>query len=179
MSNRLGNDNYVRPKKTLQDKLSKEEQAEKLIGYLPINDVEHLKEIPLGTEIRYFIYTKEGKNVSKKFRLGGKLINKDNADKYIVLATGLPPQQKTWSVQTKDAEMFYKQKVEDVIQATGFHKEEISELKDEIKKLKEERNQIIIKYNLLVDKYEILKKKDSKPHTESKHKAVTESKHKK
>ena len=186
MSNRLGNDNYVRPKKTLQDKLSKEEQAEKLIGYLPINDVEHLKEIPLGTEIRYFIYTKEGKNVSKKFRLGGKLINKDNADKYIVLATGLPPQQKTWSVQTKDAEMYYKQKVEDVIQATGFHKEEIAELKEEIKKLKEDKKDIILKYNLLVDKYETLKKKETKAHeskhkatTESKHKAATESKHKK
>ena len=178
MSNRLGNDNYVRPKKTLQDKLSKEEQAEKLIGYLPINDVEQLKELPLGTEIRYFTYTKEGKGISKKFRMGGRLMNKDNADKYIVLATGLPPQQKTWSVQTKEAEMFYKQKVEDVIQATGFQKEEIGELKDEIKKLKEERNQIIIKYNLLVDKYENLKKKDTKA-PENKHKSVTESKNKK
>jgi hypothetical protein len=33
MSNRLGNDNYNRPKKTLQDKFTKEEIAEKLIGY--------------------------------------------------------------------------------------------------------------------------------------------------
>ena len=34
MSNRLGNDNYNRPKKTLQDKFTKEEIAEKLMGYM-------------------------------------------------------------------------------------------------------------------------------------------------
>jgi hypothetical protein len=56
MSNRLGNDNYNRPKKTLQEKLTKEEIAEKLIGYTEVKDLNELKEIPLGTELRYFVF---------------------------------------------------------------------------------------------------------------------------
>ena len=40
MSNRLGNDDYKKPKMTYQDKLSKEEQEELLIGYKEIEDLE-------------------------------------------------------------------------------------------------------------------------------------------
>lgn len=173
MSSRLGNDNYNRPKKTLQEKLTKEEQEEKLIGYQQIDGIDDLKELPLGTEIRYFIYSKIGSKVIKKFRLGGRLLNKDNADKYIVLATGLPPSQKTWSVQVNDAEIYFKQKVEDVIKEQSVKKEEVNKLmkdnerlmeellklRDDYKNLKEERNKAILNYNLLVDKYQKLKKK--------------------
>ena len=167
MSNRLGNDNYNRPKKTLQEKLTKEEIAEKLIGYTEVKDLNELKEIPLGTELRYFVFEKTNKMVTKKFRLGGKLINKDNADKYIVLATGLPPNQKTWSVQVKDSEIWKKLNVEDVINNQSEKINDVKEkyikeielLKLENKKLKEEKREVVLMYNSLVDKYDKLKKK--------------------
>jgi len=167
MSNRLGNDNYNRPKKTLQEKLTKEEIAEKLIGYTEVKDLNELKEIPLGTELRYFVFEKTNKTVTKKFRLGGKLINKNNADKYIVLATGLPPNQRTWSVQVKDSEIWKKLNVEDVINNQSEKINDVKEkyikeielLKLENKKLKEEKRDVILMYNALVDKYDKLKKK--------------------
>ena len=167
MSNRLGNDNYKRPKKTLQEKLTKEEIAEKLIGYKEVKDLEDLKDIPIGTELRYFVFQKTGNKVEKKFRLGGKLINKDNADKYIVLATGNPPVQKTWSVQVKDAEFWQKIKVEDIIAVQSEkiqnikekYEEEINILRSELKKALEEKKKVILMYNALVDKYDKLKKK--------------------
>jgi hypothetical protein len=167
MSNRLGNDNYNRPKKTLQEKLTKEEIAEKLIGYTEVKDLNELKEIPLGTELRYFVFEKTNKIVTKKFRLGGKLINKNNADKYIVLATGLPPNQRTWSVQVKDSEIWKKLNVEDVINNQSEKINDVKEkyikeielLKLENKKLKEEKREVVLMYNALVDKYDKLKKK--------------------
>jgi hypothetical protein len=167
MSNRLGNDAYKRPKQTLQDKLTKEEIAEKLIGYKEVKDLEELKDMPIGTELRYFVFQKVGNKIEKKFRLGGKLLNKENADKYIVLATGVPPNQKTWSVQVKDGEFWEKLKVEDVIEAQTEKLQDvkvryvkhIEDLQEQIKKLKEEKKEVIIMYNALVDKYDKLKKK--------------------
>jgi hypothetical protein len=167
MSNRLGNDTYKRPKQTLQEKLTKEEIAEKLIGYKEIKDLEALKEVPLGTDMRYFVFQKVGNKVEKKFRLGGKLINKDTADKYIVLASGLPPNQRTWSVQVKDGEFWEKLKVEDVIGAQSEklndikekYEQQIDVLKGELKKVLEDKKKIILMYNSLVEKYDKLKKK--------------------
>jgi len=172
MSNRLGNDNYKKPKQTYQDKLTKEEQEEMLIGYKEIADIEQLKTLQLGTEIRYFSFIKDLKTnkVEKKFRMGGRLINKDNADKYLVLATGIPPNQKSWTVQVKDAELYYKLKVEDVIEKQGIvvkeatkeienkYLDEIKELKEELKKAKKETRDLKVMYNGLVDKYDALKK---------------------
>jgi hypothetical protein len=165
MTTRLQNDDYKRPKQTLQDKFTQEEIDEKLVGYVLINDIEELKALPIGTEIRYFSFVKEGKKVVKKFRLGGRLLNKDNADKYIVCAVGLPPNQKTWSIQIKDAEIYYKQKVEDVIgrqaEAINESKEkyikEIEELKERLKQAVHEKKDVILKYNDLVEKYTKLK----------------------
>jgi hypothetical protein len=165
MSIRLGNDDYKRPKQTLQEKFTKEEIEEKLIGYVLVNDIDELKSLPIGTEIRYFSFIKEGKKVVKKFRLGGKLLNKDNADKYIVCAVGIPPNQKTWSIQIKDAEIYYKQKVEDVIgkQAEAINEskdkyiKEIDDLKQALKQTLNEKKEVILKYNDLVEKYNKLK----------------------
>jgi hypothetical protein len=172
MSNRLGNDNYKKPKQTYQDKLTKEEQEEMLIGYKEIADLEQLKTLQIGTEIRYFSFIKDLKTnkVEKKFRMGGRLINKDNADKYLVLATGIPPNQKSWTVQVKDAELYYKLKVEDVIEKQGAvvkeatkeienkYLDEIKELKEELKKEKKANRELKVMYNNLVDKYDALKK---------------------
>jgi hypothetical protein len=172
MSNRLGNDNYKKPKQTYQDKLTKEEQEEMLIGYKEIDDLEQLKSLPIGTEIRYFSFIKDLKTnkVEKKFRMGGRLINKDNADKYLVLATGLPPNQKSWTVQVKDAEIYHKLKVEDVIEKQGAvvkeatkevenkYLDEIKDLKEKLKESKKETRELKVMYNSLVDKYDALKK---------------------
>ena len=172
MSNRLGNDDYKKPKQTYQDKLSKEEQEELLIGYKEIEDLEQLKTLPLGTEIRYYSFIKDQKSgkVEKKFRMGGRLMNKDNADKYLVLATGFPPNQKSWTVQVKDAEIYHKLKVEEVIEKQGDaikeatkeaekkYLEEIQNLKEELKKSKKETRELKVMYNALVDKYDTLKK---------------------
>jgi hypothetical protein len=169
MTTRLGNDDYKKPKQTYQDKLSKEEQKEMLIGYKEVTDIEQLKTLQLGTEIRYYSFIKDQKTgkVEKKFRMGGRLLNKDNADKYIVCATGMPPNQKSWTVQVKDAEIYYKLKVEDIIEkqedlvkdATSKYIEEINELKEELKKSKKETRELKLMYNNLVDKYDTLKKK--------------------
>ena len=42
MTTRLGNDDYKRGKQTLQEKLTKEEIEEKLLGYIEIKDCEIL-----------------------------------------------------------------------------------------------------------------------------------------
>lgn len=159
MSNRLAlDDGYVRPKKTLQEKFSKEEIAEKLIGYREVKDAEELNNL-IGSDFRYFVYEKTGSKVLKKFRIGGKLIKIDPNNKYIVLATGLPPNQKTWSVQLDNSELYVKLKVEDVInnQNDEFEKE-IQKLTAENNKLKEDKAKLVKMYNDLVDKYDILKK---------------------
>ena len=170
MSNRLGNDDYVRPPKTLQDKLTPAEIKDKLLGYKLLENIDDLKEM-IGTEIRYFVYenigNKKNLKVEKKFRLGGRLIKVDSNFQYVVLASGTPPNQKTWSVQLKDSEIYYKLKIEDIVlhqedqikQVKNKYEIEIDNLKNEISKLKDEKKSIIIKYNDLVDKYAKLKGK--------------------
>lgn len=159
MSNRLAlDDGYVRPKKTLQEKFSKEEIAEKLIGYREVKDSSELKDL-IGSDIRYFIYEQHGSKVTKKFRIGGKLIKVDPNNKYIVLATGLPPNQKTWSVQLDNSELHVKLKVEDVINnKNDEYEKEIQKLIAENTKLKEDKAKLVKMYNELVDKYDLLKK---------------------
>lgn len=159
MSNRLAlDDGYVRPKKTLQEKFSKEEIAEKLIGYREIKDSSELKDL-IGSDVRYFVYEKYGSKVTKKFRIGGKLIKVDPNNKYIVLATGLPPNQKTWSVQLDNSELHVKLKVEDVINNQNEeYEKEIQKLTAENNKLKEDKAKLVKLYNELVDKYDLLKK---------------------
>lgn len=93
------------------------------------------------------------------------MLNKDNADKYIVCAVGLPPNQKTWSIQIKDAEIYYKQKVEDVLgkqeevinETKEKYIKEIDELKQALKAVLKEKKDLVLKYNDLVEKYTKLK----------------------
>jgi gas vesicle protein len=84
------------------------------------------------------------------------------------------PNQKSWTVQVKDAEIYYKLKVEDVIEKQGeFVKEatkdledkylnEIKDLKEELKKSKKETRDLKVMYNNLVDKYDAIKKGTTK-----------------
>ena len=123
---RLGNskDKYVRPKKTFQDKLTPKQIQELLVDYV---EVDNIKDVPLDTHIRYFTKQK-GK---KLFRTGGFLLNKANADKYIILTN----RKNSWSVDTQKSILFRKLSITEV---NTIHNDEVDELKQMIKKLYKE-----------------------------------------
>ncbi len=123
---------YKRPTLTIQEQYTKEDIAKKLQGYKKIDNIE---DIAVDTHIRYIIKDKETDEY--KFRTGGFLKRKDNADKYIILSNGT----KTWTVQVKDTIFFRKMSHEEEIQEIeDYYEDEIKKLKKEIKKLKKELN---------------------------------------
>ncbi len=136
---RLGNDEYKRPKKTLTDKLTKDEIQSKLEDYIEVEDI---GTIPLNTHLRYFTekIDEKTKKKSKVFRLGGFLVNKSNYDKYVVLSnvpeTGvINNNKKTWSVNTQKSIFYRKQSIDEIKEE---YEDEIGELHDEISNLKKE-----------------------------------------
>jgi hypothetical protein len=81
---RLTNDiNYNRPKKTVQDTLTKEAIKEKLTNYKKVEDI---TKIVIGSHIRYF--TKDMKTKKNMFRLGGFLTKFGEDYKYLILSNG-------------------------------------------------------------------------------------------
>ena len=91
---RLTNDtNYVRPKKTIQDTLTKEEIIEKLKDYKKVKDI---TKVLIGSHIRYFI--KDLKTKKPLFRLGGNLTKFGEDYKFLILSNG----QFSWSVQINE-----------------------------------------------------------------------------
>jgi len=120
----VNDDKYERPKKTLQEKLSDIEIQEKLENYVQVDDI---STVQIKTHLRYFKL--EGKK--KSFRLGGILINKDNADKYVVLSNG----SFTWSADVKKSIYFRKITIEELRES---YDEEIDKYKKQIKKLKKQ-----------------------------------------
>ena len=136
---RLGNDEYKRPKKTLTDKLTKDEIQSKLEDYIEVEDI---GTVPLNTHLRYFTekIDEKTKKKSKVFRLGGFLVNKSNYDKYVVLSntpeTGvINNNKKTWSVNTQKSIFYRKQSIDEIKEE---YEDEIGELHDEISNLKKE-----------------------------------------
>ena len=127
-SKRFTNDNYNRPKKTIQDKLTPEEIEEKLDDYI---EVENIQDVPLNTHLRYFSIVTERKKTRKIFRLGGFLINKNNYEKYVVLSNGTSK----WSVQTNKSIFYRKMNLKEIKEN---YEDEIEELRSKIKKLKRE-----------------------------------------
>lgn len=127
---------YQRPKYTIQDKLTEEEIEEKLEDY---KEVEDIKSVPTGSHLRYFVTTvdKSG-NSSRKFRLGGVLKDKENADKYVVLSNG----SISWSVQVNNATFYKKMNIEEIKEEYELiireKLDEIKSLKKQIKVLKSE-----------------------------------------
>lgn len=89
---------YKRPAVTKQEQYTADEIAEKLAGY---EEVDNIEDVPINTHIRYFSIDRE--TGEQKFRNGGFLSNKSNADKYINLSNG----KISWSVQVDDA-VFYR-----------------------------------------------------------------------
>lgn len=126
MTTRLGKyDKYMRPKQTFTDRINEDKEAilDQLNGYEQVDD---LKQISIGTHIRYFISMKDG---TRKFRLGGVLINTKGLPKYIVLSA----KNRTWSVQTKDTIFFRQLKNNEII---DIYQEQVDDLEFKIKSLK-------------------------------------------
>ncbi|AKI78962.1 hypothetical protein [Acanthamoeba polyphaga mimivirus] len=120
---KLGTDtSYKRPQVTAQEQLSPEQIAEKLEGYMQINNI---SEVPLDTHIRYFSIQNDG---TKLFRLGGFLRNKINADKYVVLSNG----KNSWTVQVKNSVFFKKMNHEEEIESIHQHYKQQLQEKDKI-----------------------------------------------
>jgi hypothetical protein len=126
--------NYIRPKTTLQEKLTSDEIEQKLEDY---TEVDNINKIPINSHLRYYTLKRDDKgNMSKVFRLGGNLINKDNSDKYIILSNG----KVSWSVQTKNTIFYRKMKINEI---KDEYETIIEELKDEIMKLKKDNKKYI------------------------------------
>lgn len=96
--NNIKDDNYKRPILTYTDKLSKKQIKELLYDYDEIKDIDELKDVQIGTHIRYF----EKKNNELKFRTGGILTVNTGLPKYIVLNNG----RLSWSVQVESCIFF-------------------------------------------------------------------------
>ena len=160
MNNRLGNDDYKRPNKTKQDKLTKEEIKEMLEDYIEVDDI---SKVPLNTHIRYFSEKKneKSKKIEKVFRMGGFLVNKNNYDKYVILATApntgvINSAAKSWSVNTVSSIFYrkltyeevkeqFKDTIEDQNQQIEILKKELKKLKAELKKLTDTKKKKIFK----------------------------------
>ena len=148
---RITKDGYIRPKYTLQDKLTEEEIKEKLEDY---NEVEDITKVPIGTHIRYFtlIPDKKGK-LKKVFRLGGQLKNKDNCDKYIILSNGTV----SWTVQIDTSILYKKMNIDEIKdeyeniikdledKIKDFEEIQIKELEEQISSLKRDNKKLLKK----------------------------------
>ena len=125
-SKNKSNNEYVRPEKTFQDKLSPKQIKDLLNDYVEI-EKNDLKDVLIDTHIRYFLK----KNGKKLFRTGGYLLNKNKYDKYIILTN----RKINWSVDTNNSILFRKLSSSEL---NEIHNEEINELKKIIKKLYQE-----------------------------------------
>lgn len=131
-SKKIGSDaNYKRPDVTYQEKLTNEEIADKMKGYVKVDDV---SDVPLNTHIRYFTI---GENGEKKFRSGGFLKIKTDPDRYVILTNG----KVDWPVQISESILFRKLS----------HNEEIDALHTYYKKKLEERDNLIQKLKKFIE----------------------------
>ena len=94
---------YERPILTYTDKLSKQEIESLLLDY---EKVDNLKDISIGTHIRYF----ENKDGELKFRTGGILTIKSGLPKYCILKNG----KVSWSVQIENSIFFRRITIKEV-----------------------------------------------------------------
>jgi hypothetical protein len=102
---RLGNDNYKKDGKSMQQALSPNEIKEKLQEYVQLDNID---DTPINSHIRYF--TVDKKSGKKQFRLGGFLTKNEN--EYVVLSNG----KVSWSVQKNNSIFFKKMAYEDLKQ---------------------------------------------------------------
>ena len=124
---------YKRPPKTFQETLSTEQIKEKLKDYTKVEDI---SKVPIRTHVRYFVYQKDPQTnkLNRLFRLGGRLVNKDHYDKYVVLSNG----KHSWSVNTSTA-IFFRQMNPDEIHTK--YEEQMKSLRHTVKSLQHKLQQ--------------------------------------
>ena len=86
-----------------QSEFTKEDIAERLVGFTKLED-NNLSKLKLSMLIRYF--AKDKSSGRMKFRMGGILTSIDDAGRYIMLKN--PTNNRGWSVQIKNATIYYK-----------------------------------------------------------------------
>jgi hypothetical protein len=123
----LVNDNYKMPKETYTDRLDENDIGDLLSDYVKVDNI---MEVSVNTHIRYFtlITDKTKGTITRKFRMGGFLSNKNNGHVYIILSNG----RKTWSVQTKNTVFYRKLTINEIKEE---YEKDISEYKKINKKL--------------------------------------------
>jgi hypothetical protein len=141
---------YQRPNTTYQDRLTNQDIKELLKDYII---VENIKEIPLGTHIRYFLIDPDTKK--RKFRTGGTISKIDLQGRFIKLTAGTV----TWSVQILNT-LFYKKLNEEE------YKEELKkEILTEINPNNDYKQKIKLltnKINILTEENNLLRKNNKK-----------------
>lgn len=138
------NDNYIKGDYTLTDLLNKNEIIVLLKDY---KRCKNIKDLPIGTHIRYFIKTDN----EWKFRIGGDLLNNAD-DRYIVLNSGI----KKWCVQLNNSKIYYKMNPDELeLYNNKIIKKQqkyINDLSENIyKKLNNKPHINILNHNILTD----------------------------
>jgi len=123
---RIGGDQYIRPRKTITEKLTPHEIENKLEDYTPAPDI---YKIPLGTHLRYFSIKNINGQKKKLFRMGGILNNNRGLPDYVVLSNG----KSSWCAQVKTTEFWRKMTIQEI---KDDYEEVIDEYKNENDKLK-------------------------------------------
>ena len=120
------NQNYP----SYQSTLTKEQIAEKLEDY---REVDNIYEVPIGTHIRYFSTIKDpnsGKS-QRLFRMGGFLDAKVESKGYVRIKNS---NDRTWSVQVKNAEFWQKLTLDEIRDEYEYELEELEMKYDNLKK---------------------------------------------
>jgi len=140
--------NYTRPKVTYQDQLDEDQINEKLLDYI---EVDSIVTVPINTHVRYYVIDTDEKTgkITKSFRLGGFLSNKDKAEQYVILTNN----KISWSVNTQKA-IFYRKLKSDEIYAKFYDRVNLLENENnELKNLVKEKNETIQKLLKKLEKY--------------------------
>ena len=125
-----GNKKKTTYQRSYQDTMTAKQIAQKLEGYVEVEDI---SKVSLNTHLRYFslIQDKQTGKVNKKFRIGGFLKVKEQAEKYVILTNNT----NSWSVNTKKSIFYRKLKIEEV---KDYYEKKLKEYKKQIKSLKKE-----------------------------------------
>jgi hypothetical protein len=136
--------NYKKDSVTIQQQLTAEQIDQMLAGY---KQIKNFDDITIGTHIRYFVT--DLTTGETKFRMGGYLHKKDQADLFVVLQGT----KGTFCVQVNDHTMFFarrsaKEEIEDL---KRIYAEKLKEKDEEVKELNRTVKRIFNAYNQLVE----------------------------
>lgn len=132
---KISEDDYNKPEVTLTERLSEDEIKSKLKNYKRLAGVDELKDVALGTHLRYF----DCINDEYKFRMGGVLINKKGIPDYVVLSNG----KLTWCPQVKRCIFFKKMNNKEIKQE---YKDVLEKQVKQIADLKTKARKKTVKY---------------------------------